>query len=209
MRSLPVLLFSSILFSLPATAEQLVYCCRDKSGQQVCADILPPQCYDRPYRELNSRGITLRTVEPPLSAAQRAEKDAELLRQKDSEKQALTQRRRERALLASYASERDIAAARERALATHREVIREAQARLATANRKQATLEQEKAALQGKPLPPPLESALRENEDELKTSRSLIESHEREMAGINRRFDEESQRFQSLTSKPPTPMPAP
>ena len=69
------------LLSLPglsgsAFAAGSLFCCNDPNGKQVCSDILPQECLGRAYREIGESGRTLRTVEAPLSAEQRAQRAA-------------------------------------------------------------------------------------------------------------------------------------
>ena len=69
----------------PAMAAGNFYCCVDANGKQVCGDLLPQACYGRAYRELGPNGQTLRNVEAPLTAEQRATRSAEEAQRKVEE----------------------------------------------------------------------------------------------------------------------------
>lgn len=195
------LLLAAGLPSLAGAAERITYCCKDDAGRQVCSDVLPPQCYNKAYREINSRGMTVRTVEPPPTAEQRARREAELKRKKEEEQAALVQKRKDAALLATYPNEEDIAASRERALNLHRDAIKENRARLEAADKKHQDLSREAEFYQKKPMPQELRNAIKDNEAEQKSLQLLIENREKEMAAVNLRFDTELKRFRELTNK--------
>ena len=184
-----------------ACADRTTYCCADDAGHQVCSDMLPPQCYNKPYREINSRAMTVRKVEPPLTTEQRAKRDAEMEKKKEAERLAMEQKRKDTALLASYASEADIAYTRDRALAPHRDAIKELKARMDTARQRQKSLAKEAEFYQKKPMPPELQASIRDNESDQKAVQSLIESRLKEMATINARYDEDLRRYRELTNK--------
>ena len=98
----------------PQTAAE-IYSCKDARGHTITADRPIADCFDRAQRELSASGALRRTVGPATSAIeedQRIERArrAEALQQANSE-----ERRRDRALLARYATPQ--AHARERAAA--------------------------------------------------------------------------------------------
>ena len=193
-----------VLCCLPTLAmagERLTYCCKDDAGHQICSDVLPPQCYSKAYREINSRGMTVRNVDPPLSAAQRARVEAEKQRKQEEDRAALAQHRKDSALLATYSSEADIASSRERALNVHKDAIRDAQARLDATVKKQQALAREAEFYLKKPLPPELKNTIKDNEAEQKSLQLLIENRQKEMVAVNSRYDGDLKRFKELTNK--------
>ena len=102
--SLPRSLLALIIASAipPAHAERTTYCCSDEQGRQICSDILPQTCWGRAYREIDSRGLTVRRVEAPLTPEQRAQRDAEARRKREQERLAYEERKRNQALLDAY-----------------------------------------------------------------------------------------------------------
>ena len=111
-----------LCLALPAAAAK-TYCCADEKGSQACGDQLPPQCYGRAYREVSESGITLRQVEAPLTAEQRALREAQARHKMEEERIALEEKRKNQALLDTYASEADIDVMRDRTL-TDLEAVR-------------------------------------------------------------------------------------
>ena len=81
--------------SAPATGSGKFFCCTDASGKQVCGDTLPHACYGRAYRELGQSGQTLREVDAPLTAEQRAKRAAEEELRKEEEVRLKEQQRQD------------------------------------------------------------------------------------------------------------------
>jgi hypothetical protein len=196
-----VLVLLCCLPTLAMAGERLTYCCKDDGGHQVCSDMLPPQCYNKAYREINSRGMTVRNVDAPLNAEQRARAEAEKQRKQEEERVALAQHRKDSALLATYATEADIAASRERALNVHKDAIREAQARLDAAVKKHQALAREAEFYQKKPMPLELRNSIKDNEEEQMSQQLLIENRQKEISLVNARFDTDLKRFRELNNK--------
>jgi hypothetical protein len=186
----------------PAAAQgRITYCCTDNNGKQICSDVLPQQCYGKAYREINSRGITVRRVDAPLNAEQRAAKEAETKKAKEEEARRLEQDRKNRALLATYASEQDIDYARDRAIADVQKTIKAAQDKQADLAKRQKTLDAEAEFYKKKPMPAQLQSQLRDNETEMKAQQAVIDGKQKDIEALKVRFEEEKLRYRELTRK--------
>jgi hypothetical protein len=99
-----------------ANAVQAGITCCEVDGKRVCGDPMPQSCVSR-ARTVFDKGGAAKSVAAPLTQAQIEARDAEAARKKEEEKQAAEQARKDSALLDSYTSERDIDAARDRAIA--------------------------------------------------------------------------------------------
>lgn len=187
---------------LPAAAQgRITYCCTDNNGKQICSDVLPQECYGKAYREINSRGITVRRVDAPLNAEQRAAKEAEAKKAKEEEARRLEQDRKNRALLATYASEQDIDFARDRAIADVQRTIKAAQDKQADLAKRQKKLDAEAEFYKKKPMPSQLQSQLRENEAEMKAQQAAIDGRQKDIEALKVRFEDEKLRYRELTKK--------
>lgn len=197
-----LMLFGAVMFPAPAAAQgRTTFCCIDDGGKQVCSDVLPQQCYGRAYRELNAQGVTKRRVDAPLTAEQRAQKEAEAKKAKEDEIRRLEQDRRNRALLATYPTEQDIDSARERALADVEKAIKTLQeSQVELAKRKQQ-LDTEAEFYKKKPMPPQLKAQMRDNDTEMRSLQAAIEGRQKEIGTIKARYDEEKSRYRELTNK--------
>src|SRR5574343_703661 len=92
-----------------------VFCCTD-NGHQVCGDTLPPQCFNKSYRELGPQGTVRRLVEAPLTPEQLAWREAEEKLRRAEQARLRAELRRNQSLLETYASVADIDARRDRAI---------------------------------------------------------------------------------------------
>ena len=118
MRSVQCLMFSiAVLFAAfgAAQAQAAIVCWTDKSGKVVgCGDRVPPEYQDNASKELNKRGVTVKTTPPALTPEQKRAQLAELERKQAVAQKMEEQRRRDKALLASYTTEKEIDLKRER-----------------------------------------------------------------------------------------------
>ncbi|TRZ68789.1 MAG: hypothetical protein D4S02_03200 [Rhodocyclaceae bacterium] len=174
------------------------YCCSDERGRQVCGDSLPRECFGRSYREVSERGTTLRQVEAPLTAEQQARRDAELAAKKKEERAAMEEKRKNQALLNTYASEKDVDLARTRALADVENRTKEVQSKYNEALKRKQKLEGEREFYQKKPMPPELTEQIKASEAEIKAQQNAIEAKKQEMEQVRIRFDEEKKRYLDL-----------
>ncbi|MDA8256062.1 MAG: hypothetical protein M0Z99_10575 [Betaproteobacteria bacterium] len=205
MRLISTLLFAAAtLLAVSAAAQTRIYCCNDAKGRKVCGDFLPVECHGRAYEERDNRGFVSKSVEAPLSAEQQARRDAEALKKQEEAKQVAEERRRTLALLATYSSDKDILAARDRALAEVEKNIKQAQQRLDEADKKKKKLESDKEFYKGKPLPDQVKADIRDNEKEIAAQKAAVAAKTKEADEVRARFDDERKRYLELTGKKPT-----
>lgn len=192
------MLVASILLAPPAQA-RTIYCCRDARGMEACSDILPAACQGRAYREVNERGITVKRFDPPLNAEQRAQKEAEAKRVREEELQRKEQERRNRALLATYASEKDIDSRRDHDVAQLEKAIKASEVKYDEAVRKKRKLADEAEFYKKKGMPPELKSAVRDNEADMNAQLAAIEARKKEIEAVKARYEEDRSRYRALT----------
>lgn len=178
------------------------FCCVDESGKQVCGDILPQACYGRAYRELGESGRTARRVEAPLTAEQRAQRAAEDERRKVEDDAIREQKRKDRALLDTYATENDIETLRRRAEQDVNLQIKRAEEKIAEARKKREKLESEAEFYKKKQLPAEIAKGLRDVDYEVKAQESVIESKKKELDTVRLKFEEDRRRFLELSRRP-------
>lgn len=196
-----LMLLPAMLPTMAAAQGRITYCCIGDNARQVCSDVLPKECYGKAYREVSSRGITLRHVPAPLTAEQRAANEVEEKKAKEQEARRLEQDRKNRALLATYASEQDIDFARDRAIADVQRTIKAAQDKQADLAKRQKKLDAEAEFYKKKPMPSQLQSQLRENEAETKAQQAAIDGRQKDIEALKVRFEEEKLRYRELTRK--------
>lgn len=180
--------------SLPAQAK--ITCC-DVEGKRTCGDPMPLQCYNKAKTEIGKGGVA-KEIEAPLTPEQReAREKAEALK-KEEEKRIAEQQRRDMALLASYTSEKEIDAARNRAIADIEKNATQAKNRLDAAQKKKAKLDQEREFYKGKALPPALDQQVTDNESEVAAQQKILDQKDLDIKEVNKRYDEDKARFTKL-----------
>jgi hypothetical protein len=194
-----LLLLPGILLADAALAQNRSFCCADASGRQQCGDALPPACYGRAYREIDPSGRTVRRVDAPLTPEQKAQKAKELALQKEIQRQAEEETRRNRALLNTYSSERDIDVIRDRTLAELEKSVKDAQDKLADAKKRREKLAADAEFYKKKGIPPDIKHQIQENEADIQAKEKELQAKEQEREDIRKRFAEEKQRYQELT----------
>lgn len=185
--------------ALPAAAR--IVCC-DVDGRRTCGDPPPAQCNAR-AQTVYVKGGTSKSVEAPLTAEQRAAREAEEARKKEEERMAAEQARKDRALLDSYSSEKDIDIARDRVVADIEKNAQDVLIRLEAAQKKQKQLEQEKEFYLKKPMPAQLQQNIVNNAKELATLQKALAQKDADIAAARERFDADKQRYLQISGKAP------
>ena len=198
LRRRDLILLALLLLPGWAAAERSTYCCVDDNGHQTCGDVLPVQCYNKAYRVIGSKGLTVRRVETPLTPEQRAQREADDQHRQAEERTLREQRRRDLALLETYASDKEIDAMRDRALRVHEQSLRELQARRVELLKKQKAYAAEAEFYTKKPMPPELRNAIKDTEAELQGMDALVAARQQDAEATRAKFENEKQRFLDL-----------
>ena len=186
-----------------AMAAGTFFCCVDESGKQVCGDILPQACYGRAYREVGISGRTIQNIEAPLTAEQRAQRAADEKRRREQEDIAREQKRMDRALLDTYATEKDLEILRKRAEQDINVSIAAAEEKIAEAHVLRKKFEDEAEFYKKKQLPAEIAKGLRDADFAIQSQVSVIASKKKDLAAIRLKFDEDQRRFIELTRRQP------
>jgi hypothetical protein len=206
----------SLLALPPLGASAQTYRCVGSDGKKYYEQTIPPQCVGQRVDVLNSQGQVTRRIEPQAAddAKEREAKQAEAAKKREDDKLAREERRRNNALLATYTSEKDIDEARARALVENDKQIKQVKQRIAEIKKRQASFEKEmefykegaaksdkKKADPAKPVhaPPKLLEDIRTAEVDLKAQEQLLDAKQKEVDGINAKYDEDRKRYLDLT----------
>ena len=100
----------------PTAHAARMFCCTDGTSKRICGDVLPEACSKRAYTEIDERGLRGPNHDAPLTEAQLAAKEAADKAKRESAKSELDQKRRDLALLSTYANEGELDSARDRAV---------------------------------------------------------------------------------------------
>jgi hypothetical protein len=195
----------------PLAAEAQIIKCVGKDGKTYVGSTLPPQCAGQATNELNKQGQVVKRTEAMLTPEQRAAKEAEDKTKKEAEAEVARKEKEEarknKALLSTYGSEKDIEVARSRAIADNEKAVKQTQEKIAQMEKAGAGFKKEMEFYQGKTKPPAeLAQKMQNNDIDLKAQQDLLAAKRKEVDGINARYDEDKRRYLELTKGPgPTP----
>ncbi len=196
-------LLLATLTGTSALAAGNFFCCNDASGKQVCGDILPQACYGRAYRELGSNGQTIRTVDAPLTAEQRSQREAEEEKRKREEEKRKEQQRKDQALLNTYGNEQDIELMRKRAEGDVLKAIANAEKKIVEIRQQRKKFENEAEFYKKKTLPHEVQKGLADADSDINSQEVVIAEKKKELEVIRAKYDEDKRRFVELISQRP------
>jgi chromosome segregation ATPase len=194
------LVLAITILMLPLAAEAQSYRCVGKDGKKYYGQSVPPECLGLPVEQLNAQGMVVKRFDAQASAAERAKKEADDEERKKREAVSKEEGRRNRALLATYTSDKDIDDARGRALKDNEAAVKDIETRIAGLQKRQGDLKKELDFYQGKNQPPAkLTDDIRNLNFDVQTQQELLATKKRDVNTINARYDEDKKRYQELT----------
>ena len=107
---LPLIL---VICAIAAPVQARLYKWIDENGQVHYGDSVPAEYLSKEHKELNEQGLSVKEVEAAETDEQRAERLRQEQVKKRKEQRAAEQRQRDRVLLDTYTTERDLVAARD------------------------------------------------------------------------------------------------
>jgi len=199
------LLLASLAAHAQKSQEQYAYRCTGKDGKKYYGQTIPPACLGQPLELINRQGMVVKRIDPEGDEKARLAKEAEAEKKRELEAAQKEAMRRNRALLATYTSEKDIDEARKRELANHQRSVQEVEQRIGEIRRRQAQYQKELALFQesGKGTPPArLQEEITNAEIDLRAQQILLDAKKKEAVNINTRYDEDRRRYREATGKP-------
>ncbi len=171
----------------------------DDKGVVHYTDKVPPEAVNRGNVELSKDGVPLRKVDPALTPEQRRAREQEEERKRQVAKQQEETARRDRALLASYASESEIDLAKARALNTIDAVLQSTTAYTEQLTKRRVELKAKMEGYKNRPVPPVIERELEGLDEELARQAEVVAAKRKEIAGVTARYDADKTRYRELT----------
>lgn len=188
------------LAAMPWFAHAKIFMCVDASGRTISSDRPIPECANRKMSELGNDGLVRREIAAPLTAEQQREKQLQEEKRKAEAAAAREQSRADRAMLARYRSEDDIAQARQRELDNVQEMMVREQAMLAEAeNQLQAARAEADKQKKQQSVPPNVRRKLEQAEQAVKDRKNTVHEQEIELEKINARYDQTLRRYRELS----------
>jgi hypothetical protein len=186
--------------------DQYTYRCTGTDGKKYYGQTIPQACLGRPLELINHSGLVVKRIDPEGDEKARIAREAEAEKKRELAAAQQEIQRRNRALLATYTSEKDIEDARARELREHQKQVQEIENRLGEIKKRQARFQQELAVYKeaGKGNPPPrLQEEITNAQIDLKAQQNLLEAKKKDAQLINARYDEDRKRYAEATGKKP------
>jgi len=203
-RQLLILAAASALAAPCAALAQgaVTYRCTTKDGKKYYGSSIPRECFGQRIEELNSRGMVVKRIDVESDNKSKADKEAGAVKKREQDAHYKEESRRNRALLATYTSEKDLEEARRRALTENQRAVSEVQAHIASIKKDQNRLTKELDFYTGKNKPPAkLNEEIKNAEIDLNAQEGLLEAKKKEVAIINAKYDDDKKRYRELTGK--------
>lgn len=172
----------------------------DEQGKTHYGDTIPAQYAGQGNAELNKGGMAVKKTEGALSEGQRKVREEEQARLNAEKQKAVDVERRDKALLNTYTTDKEIDLARDRHLQGAEAVIQTNQQRLKSEQSKLDGYRKQAASLTAakKPVPKDLAEDIKEAERELQRTQEAIKNKQQEQTNIRAKFDADKMRFREL-----------
>ena len=195
-----VALVIGMTFSLPAAAK--MYKWVDDKGTTHYGETIPPEYANKDRTELNKAGRVVDKKEA-LTPEERRAKELEDARKREDEEAAVEQKRRDKALLNTYSSVKEIDLARTRNLQQVEARLNSINSQLKMAGDNLAGLQKEADGYTSasKQIPASLQEDLQESQARLNKLKQDMEKSRAEKATVEARYDAEKTRYKELTGK--------
>ena len=187
-----------------AQAQGLTYRCAGADGKKYYGSAIPMQCAGRLVEVLNSGGMVVKRIDPAAEEKERAAKAAKEGRTRtDQTLEERDEERRNRALLATYTSAKDIEDARARALRENASQAGRFEARIKELQQRRARYEKELDTYKkdGKGSSQIITDNIKNVDLEIGAQEELLASKRNEVSGINAKYDADKKRYGDATTK--------
>ena len=198
LRAAALLLVLGLCTSTGAALAQQTYKWVDDKGVVHYTDKLPSEPLNKGATVLDKQAVPIRSIDAPLTPAQRAAKEEEQRKAATAAKAREETERADRALMQSFSSEQEIMESKARAIAPLEGQIQAAQAYVTQLTLHKTDLEARKAALGNKPVPDVIERDLESTNDELAKQATLIDTRRQELVQTSAHYDAFALRWSEL-----------
>jgi chromosome segregation ATPase len=197
------LLLLAALFAAGSAFGERMYKWIDANGQVHYGNQLPPEAVLQKREVLDKQGRTLKVYEAPPTPEEKAE--AKQLAELEAKKKELAEKRaiRDRSLLATYSSKKDMYTARDGKIATIESIIQLTNSRISSMQKRVDQLTEEAAGYErsGRKLPASLVSQISNLHDHIERNKEFVKDKKQEIEDTRLQFDSDIRRYTDLTSE--------
>jgi hypothetical protein len=200
-RLVPVLWLALLVTAAVPVSAQATFKWVDEKGVVHYSDKLPPEAVDRGNVLLNKQGVPLKKVEPALTPEQRRAIAEQEEQRRASSKQDEETMRRDRALMASYASEAEIDLARQRAIVTIDNALQSVNSYSEGLQKRKVDISARIAGYKGQNVPVVLERELESVSEEIDRQAEFAAAKRKEAVAVNARYDADKVRYREISAQ--------
>lgn len=168
------------LAALAAQAQS--FRCVGPDGKKYYGQSVPPQCVGVVVEQMNAQGNVIKRIDPHAEAEARAKRASEEAERKKQAVIAKEQGRRDQALLATYASEKDVEDMRRRSLENDQRIAQDLETQIAALKQRRAAAGADTKGL----------------DQELQAQEELLATKRKAMAAVNAKYDDDKKRYIEL-----------
>jgi hypothetical protein len=193
-------LFIIIGAFLAAPVQAKLYKWTDEKGEVHYGDSIPAQYLKKQHDELNQQGQTVKQISAEETPEQRAEKRRLAKIEKEKAKLEAEKQRRDRVLLDTYTTERDLVAARDARFEAVDSQIQLSESIISDSKKKLASSQKLADSLkkQGKPIPETLTAKIEREQGQIATQEDVKQSRVKQRKEIADQFNGYIERFRVL-----------
>ncbi|MFA7241487.1 MAG: DUF4124 domain-containing protein [Sulfuricellaceae bacterium] len=175
----------------------------DERGVTHYGDSVPPEYVKQGSTEFNSMGTVVKKTERAITAEERKAQEEARLNQEAAKQKEMEQQRRDKALLNTYTSEKEIDLARDRNLQQAEVQSKSAELRIKQVEERLAKYRNQAAAATkaGKPLPADLKQDIANAENEIRHQKGAIQQKKKDIETVRAKFEADKVRYRELTQK--------
>jgi len=198
-----VLSLSLLLLGSSTAVQAKMYKWVDENGQVHFGDRIPEQYLNKAHDEVNERGVVMKHKEAMKTPEQIAEERRLEKERKKAELAAKKQRQRDRVLLDTYTTERDLIVARDSRLEAVDSQIKLSQSIIDDSSKKVKALEEQVANIKAsnREVPPDLYQRIEREKQQIKVQTRVMGDHKKRRDKIAEQFDGYVKRFKVLKAE--------
>ena len=203
MRFALLITISAVILFNPFLAQAKMYKWVDDEGNMHFGDRIPPKYQVKKHEELNERGMTMRHKAAAKTAEQKEEEKRLEKEQKHAEHLAKEKRKRDRVLLDTYTTERDLIVARDSRLEAVDSQIQLAESIIKDSNAKIESMETQVAQIKAsnRDVPPGMFQRIDNEKQQVKVQSNVMGKHKERRDIIATQFNGYIERFNALKAE--------
>lgn len=198
-----LLTLSAVILFNPFVAQAKMYKWVDDEGNMHFGDRIPAQYLVKEHHELNERGVTMRHKQAAKTPEQKEEENRLEKERKHAEVIAKKQRRRDRVLLDTYTTERDLILARDSRLEATDSQILLAESIIKDSSAKIASMEEQVTQIKAsnRDVPPGLFHRIDNEKQQVEVQTEVMGKHKERRDEIAVQFNGYIERFNTLKAE--------